>query len=61
MLAESPNQVHALHEMTLTYFALKDYENALVLARQGAKFKSNLLPMLYVTIGSCLDEKAERV
>jgi tetratricopeptide (TPR) repeat protein len=59
-LAESPDQVHALHEMSLTYFAKKDYENAMALARQGAEFKSNLLPSFYATLGSGLDETGKR-
>jgi tetratricopeptide (TPR) repeat protein len=60
VLAESPGQVHALHEASLTYFAQKDYENAMALARQGAEFKSDLLPSFYMTIGSGLDETGRR-
>ena len=56
VLADTPNEVNALQEISLSYFAKKDYENALAFAKQGAEIKSDLLPDFYMTIGSILDE-----
>jgi tetratricopeptide (TPR) repeat protein len=56
VLADTPNEVSALLEISLSYFEKKDYENALAFAKQGAEIKSGLLPGFYMTIGSILDE-----
>src|SRR5258708_29523601 len=61
VLAESPDVVLSLHELASSYFEKKDYANALATARQGAEFKSTLLPQLYVLIGNALDEMGKRV
>jgi tetratricopeptide (TPR) repeat protein len=61
VLAESPDEVVSLHELSFSYFQKKDYANALATARQGAEFKSALLPQLYVLIGNALDEMGKRV
>ncbi len=50
VLAESPDEIVSMHELAYSYFEKKDYANALATARQGAEFKSPLLPRLYVMI-----------
>src|SRR5260370_1820909 len=52
VLAESPDVVLSLHELAFSYFAKNDYANALATARQGAEFKSTLLPRFYDMIGN---------
>jgi tetratricopeptide (TPR) repeat protein len=61
VLAESPDEVVSLHELSFSYFEKKDYANALATARQAAEFKSALLPRIYVMIGNALDEMGKRV
>lgn len=60
VLDHSPSAVAVMHELALSYFAKKDYANALEMARLGIQFKSPILPHFYVTIGSCLDELGKR-
>ena len=61
VLAESPDEIVSMHELAYSYFEKKDYANALATARQGAEFKSALLPRLYVMIGNALEEMGKRV
>ena len=61
VLAESPDEVVSMHEIAYSYFEKKDYANALAVARQGAEFKSTLLPHFYVMIGNSLDELGQHV
>jgi len=59
VLKENPNNVHALYELAYTYFQKRDYRKSLEISNQAIQFKSDLLPQLYVQIGSCLDELGE--
>lgn len=56
VLEKAPDVVEAIYELGFTYFHKKDYENALALARQGIRYKSELLPELYVLLGNSLDD-----
>lgn len=60
VLAESPDNVLAMHELAFSYFTAKEYEKALETARRGAQYKSPLLPRFYAMIGNCLDELGRR-
>jgi tetratricopeptide (TPR) repeat protein len=42
VLAESPDNVLAMHELAFSYFTSKDYGKALETARRGARYKSPL-------------------
>ncbi len=59
VLAKSPTDVTAMFEMAYSYMAKKDYDKSLDTARQGAQFKSELLPMFYDLIASSLDSKGQ--
>ena len=59
VLAKSPTDVTAMFEMAYSYMAKKDYDKSLETARQGAQFKSELLPMFYDLIASSLDSKGQ--
>jgi tetratricopeptide (TPR) repeat protein len=48
--------VGALYELAYAYFESKDYQKSLDVAYRLAQFKSDLLPRVYVQIGSALDE-----
>ena len=60
VLADTPTEVIALHEISVSYFEKRDYENALAFAKQGAEIKSDLLPQFYMMIGSILDETGKQ-
>lgn len=60
VLEKSPDVVEAMYELGFTYFHKKDYENALALARQGARYKTELLPQFYVLLGNALDDSGKR-
>ena len=60
VLAQNPNEVGAMYELSFTYFAMKDYENALATARHGAEYKSRNQARFYVIIGNALDDSGKR-
>jgi tetratricopeptide (TPR) repeat protein len=60
VLNESPDAIEAIYELGYLYFLIKDYENALPLARRGLQYKSEVLPNLYVLLGNTLDEMGKR-
>jgi Tfp pilus assembly protein PilF len=59
VLAENPSNVTALFELAYSYLAKKDYARVLETARQGAEYKSELLPMFYDVMASALDSQGE--
>ena len=59
VLAKSPTDVTAMFEMAYSYMAKKDYDKSLATAREGAQFKSELLPMFYDLMASSLDSKGQ--
>lgn len=58
-LAKSPSDVTALFELAYSYMAKKDFDKSLEIARRGAAFKSELLPMFYDVMASSLDSKGQ--
>jgi tetratricopeptide (TPR) repeat protein len=60
ILAGNPDEVGAMYEMSFSYFAMKDYENALAIARHGAEYRSGNLARFYVIIGNSLDDSGRR-
>ena len=59
VLAKSPTDVTAMFELAFSYMAKKDYDKSLATAREGAQFKSELLPMFYDVIASSYDSKGQ--
>lgn len=59
VLQENPNSVEALYEMSFSYSMKKDYQKSMEVAYRGAKYKSRLLPALYLQIGNNLDQLGE--
>ena len=59
VIKENPNNVAALYEISFSYFEKKDFQKSLESAYQASKYKSDLLPQIYVQIGSCQDEMGE--
>ena len=56
VLKENPQNVLALYEMSYSYYQKRDFQKSLELSYKTAQFKSDLVPRIYVQIGSCLDE-----
>jgi tetratricopeptide (TPR) repeat protein len=59
VLSGSPSNVTALFEMAYSLLAKRDFEQAAAIARQGAEYKSDLLPMFYDVMASALDSKGD--
>ena len=60
VLEQSPDVVEAIYELGYSYFHKRDYESALLFAHSGARYKSELLPHIYVLLGNTLDELGKR-
>ena len=58
-LQENPNNVHALYEMSFSYFQKRNFQKSLELGYKLAQYKSDLLPRVYVQIGNSHDELGE--
>lgn len=56
VLKENPNNIMALYEMAFSYYVKKDYLKCLEISYKAAQFKFDLLPAIYVQIGSAQDE-----
>lgn len=59
VLKENPGNVLALYEMSFSYFQKKDYRKSLEVGYRLAQYRSDLLPRVYVQLGSALDELGE--
>jgi tetratricopeptide (TPR) repeat protein len=59
VLTQSPSNVTALFELSYSYLAKKDFDQALEFARRGAEYKSELLPMFYDVMASALDSQGQ--
>jgi len=59
VLAENPNNVEAIYELSFSYAMKKDYRKSLDYAYKGAMYKSDMLPGFYLQIGNNLDELGE--
>ncbi|MBN2433625.1 MAG: tetratricopeptide repeat protein [Acidobacteria bacterium] len=54
-LALSPSNHLIFYEMSYAYFKMGEYQKSLDAARQAATYQSDMLPAIYMQIGSCLD------
>src|SRR5688572_2282769 len=61
VLKESPHVVAALYELAASYAGKRDCLNAMVVARRGAEYKSELLPQFHMLFGDCLDSLGKRL
>jgi len=59
VLTASPADVTALFEMAFSYLSKRDFDKSFELAKRGAEFKSDLLPMFYDVMASSLDSKGQ--
>ena len=57
ILRENPSHVVALYELSYSLFAKKDYDEAIQYSKEGAKYKSKYLSLLYLNIGNALDNQ----
>jgi tetratricopeptide (TPR) repeat protein len=55
VIAENPNNVDALYELSSTLSQKHDFRKSLEIAYQGAKYKSDILGAFYLQIGNNLD------
>jgi hypothetical protein len=55
VLAENPDNVDAIYELSFSYSMKKDYKKSLEIAYRGAEYKSDLLASFYMQIGNNLD------
>jgi Tfp pilus assembly protein PilF len=59
VVEDNPSCTIALYEMSFTYQKMGDNTRALETALSGAKYKSNELPLFYLTIGNVLDDQGK--
>jgi tetratricopeptide (TPR) repeat protein len=59
VLAKSPSNATALFELAYSYLAKRDFDRTLEIARQGAAYRSDLLPMFYDLMASAFDSKGQ--
>lgn len=59
VLAENPDDVLALYELSFSLLAKKDYARAVEVATRGAEYVSDSLGKFYVVIGNALDESGK--
>lgn len=57
VLKENPDCVLAMYEMAYSYYAKRNPDKTLEIAQKAARYKSDLLPLIYVQIGSAVDDK----
>lgn len=55
VLAENPDNVEALYEMSFSYSMKNEHRKSLEVAYKGAMYKSDMLPLFYLQIGNNLD------
>ncbi|MEP6944642.1 MAG: tetratricopeptide repeat protein [Acidobacteriota bacterium] len=56
LLVENPDLTVVMYEKSLTLYAKGDKTKAMETAYEGAKYKSEQLPLFYVMMASCLDD-----
>jgi tetratricopeptide (TPR) repeat protein len=59
VLSASPTDVTAMFEMAYSYLSKRDFDKSFEIAKRGAEFKSDLLPMFYDVMASSLDSKGQ--
>src|SRR5262245_40006936 len=60
VLAETPGSVEAMYELAFSHTGKRDCARAMAVARQGAQFRSELLPQFHMLLGNCLDDLGKR-
>jgi tetratricopeptide (TPR) repeat protein len=55
VLRLNPNNVYAMHELSLAYGEKHDYQKSVDLALKGMEYRSDILPKFYAVIGNTLD------
>lgn len=61
VLKDNPDCVEAKYQLALTLYAKSDRVRAEAVARDGAKYKSDQLPLFYTIIGNTLDDAGKSV
>jgi len=56
VLTENSDCTMALYELSYTYYAMGDKTKAMETAYKGSKFKSDQLPLFYLTMANVLDD-----
>ena len=59
VLKENPNNVLALYEASYSYWAKKNYQKCIEVASKAAKYKSELLELAYIQLGTCFDDSGD--
>lgn len=59
VLKENPDCPEAIYELAMTHYNLGDRARADELARKGAQYKSELVPLFYMLIANILDDKGK--
>jgi tetratricopeptide (TPR) repeat protein len=59
VLAKSPSDVTAMFEMAYSYLSKREFDKSFETAKQGAEYKSELLPMFYDVMASSLDSQGK--
>jgi len=60
VLAESPDAVVAMYELAFSHTEKRDCAKGMAIARQGAQYKSELLPQFHMLLANCLDDLGKR-
>ena len=58
-LNENPSNTEALYEISYTCFAKKDLDESLRYAKEGVRYRSRHLPLLYLNMGNVLDNQGK--
>ena len=56
VLKENPDCTAAMYELSMTYYTKGDTTAAMEIAYKGTKYKSDELPLFYLTIGNIIDD-----
>jgi tetratricopeptide (TPR) repeat protein len=60
VLATEPKAVEAMYELAFSHSSKKDCAKAMAIAREGARYRSELLPHFHMLLGNCLDDLGMR-
>lgn len=56
VIAENPDCTLTLYELAMTYYAMGEKTKAMETAHKGSKYKSDHLPLFYLTMANILDD-----
>jgi tetratricopeptide (TPR) repeat protein len=60
VLSEEPAAVLAIYELAFSHTGKRDCVKAMAVARQGATYRSELLPQFHMLVANCLDDLGRR-